>query len=69
MQKVTVGRQPLKNVGGSIYLLIPAPIANAAGLSEEHVAAFEREVLEDGELGKLTIRIETSETRSPKDVN
>jgi hypothetical protein len=66
-QKVTVDRQHLKNLNGSMYLLIPSRIKAALNLSEEHIAAFEREVLDGGELGRLTIRIERPSDK--RDVN
>jgi len=50
-----------------MYLLIPSRIKAALNLSEEHIAAFEREVLDGGELGRLTIRIERPSEK--RDVN
>jgi antitoxin component of MazEF toxin-antitoxin module len=67
IDKVTVDRNRLKVFGGSLYVHIPARIADAVDLNDNDVAAFDREVLEGGELGMLTIRIERPSEK--RDVN
>ncbi len=72
VDRVTVDRNKLKMMGGSWYVLIPSRIADAVEIDADDIAAFDRDVLSDGELGRLTIRIEKfSELKQqpPRDAN
>jgi hypothetical protein len=59
-QRVTVDRRGLMNVNGSTYIPLPAALRRSAGIPDDAIVAYDRDVLPNGELGELTMRIESS---------